>query len=371
MSGTATWHFMQDGTFDILANYQSGGRGGSEFAATNWWMGMWSRPLGRRQLTLTTMLSLDALTAGKDGYRELFQVGEILDGKPLVDRQHPHDFLAQASVWWRTPLGENTGLTLVGALAGEPAIGPPAFMHRPSVAALPFAPLSHHVFDSTHISFGVVTAVLDRGPWLFEASAFNGREPDDDRWGLDLGPLDSTAVRATVSISNWTLQASTARLVEPEALEEGNAQRTSATGWWFRPLGDGLAAATFGYGRNDSDGGSRQAVFGEGTLQRGRYTLSSRAEWAEVETSLLLGEGGHHGGEVDPVGAFTVGVARNVARWRGVSAALAVAGTLYVPPAALKETHGSHPGSVQVFLRFWPAATLNRMWNMRMGPPRH
>ena len=142
------------------------------------------------------MLSLDPATVGKDGYREIFQAGEALDGRPLIDRQHPHDLFMQLAAVWRMPVTASTGFTLAGGPAGEPALGPVAFMHRASAADNPTAPLGHHTFDSTHIAFGVVTAAVDHGPWVVEGSVFNGREPDENRWDFDFGRLDSFSGRS-------------------------------------------------------------------------------------------------------------------------------------------------------------------------------
>jgi hypothetical protein len=124
------------------------------------------------------MFSLDAATVGIDGYREIFQVGEALNGHPVIDRQHPHDlFMQVAAAIWRMPVGSSTGFTIAGAPSGEPALGPVAFMHRASAGDNPAAPLSHHTFDSTHISFGVITAAIDHGPWVAEGSIFNSSSP--------------------------------------------------------------------------------------------------------------------------------------------------------------------------------------------------
>src|SRR5205823_3292258 len=150
------WQIMQDAVVFAEFDRQSGNRGGSQFAAPNWWMGMAERKTARGQLVFTGMLSLDPATIGRDGYRELFQTGEALDGQPLVDRQHPHDFFVQLAAAWRIPITDHTGVTLIGAPVGEPALGPVAFMHRASAMDNPTAPLGHHTFDSTHISFGVV-----------------------------------------------------------------------------------------------------------------------------------------------------------------------------------------------------------------------
>src|SRR5436190_5203482 len=159
------WQFMQDGIVFAEFNHQGGPRGGTEFVVPNWWMGMATRNTSRGRLTLTGMFSLDPATVGKDGYREIFQAGEALDGRPLIDRQHPHDLFMQLAAIWRLPVGSSTGLTLAGAPVGEPALGPVAFMHRASAADNPTAPLGHHTFDSTHVSFGVIIAAVDHGPF--------------------------------------------------------------------------------------------------------------------------------------------------------------------------------------------------------------
>ncbi|MCA1562559.1 MAG: hypothetical protein LC753_11940 [Acidobacteria bacterium] len=192
----STWHLMQDSVAFLTFNHQGGPRGGREFVSQNWWMGMAERPVGRGTIRFNLMLSLDPAPVGSDGYREIFQVGETFDGRPLIDRQHPHDVLMQAAVVWRLPLGRDVALTLAGAPVGEAALGPVAFMHRSSAFENPTAPLTHHTFDSTHIVMGVLTAALDRGPWQVETSVFRGEEPDEERWDLmDPGALDSWSVR--------------------------------------------------------------------------------------------------------------------------------------------------------------------------------
>ena len=186
------WMLMSDGVIFGTFNHQGGPRGGNEFRSTNWFMGMASRPAGGGTLTLTGMLSLEPATVGACGYGLLVQVGESCNDMLLVDRQHPHDFLMHASASWRVAFTSDTSLMLAGALVGEPALGPVAFMHRPSAAENATAPLAHHFLDSTHIAMGVVSAGLRLGMWTLESSLFNGGEPDDNRWDLiDPGALDS------------------------------------------------------------------------------------------------------------------------------------------------------------------------------------
>jgi hypothetical protein len=87
-------------------------------------MGMTTRKVGSSQLTLNGMFRLGPATAGKEGYADIFQVGEAFNGPPLIDRQHPHDFFMQLAAIWRVPLSTSIGWTLAGALAGEPALDP-------------------------------------------------------------------------------------------------------------------------------------------------------------------------------------------------------------------------------------------------------
>ena len=371
-TNVGVWQFMQDGIVFAEFNRQGGPRGGKEFVVPNWWMGMAARSVGGGPLTFTSMLSLDAATVGKDGYREIFQVGETLDGAPIVDRQHPHDLFMQLAASWRIPITGSTGFTMAGGPVGEPALGPVAFMHRASASDNPFAPLSHHTFDSTHLAFAVVTAAVDHGRWLVEGSVFNGREPDEHRWDFDLGALDSVSGRVWFRPTDrWEFQVSTGHLKNPEELEPGNIQRTTTSASWFKRDGDDYTAITAGYGVNAADHGRRHAIFGEITKHFGPNSLSARTEVLQVETAVLLGSSlvGYYGR--DTVGAFTFGAVRDVLRGRGFEGGFGGAVTFYAVPDVLKTLHGERPVSFQLFFRLRPPATggMGRMWNMRMSQP--
>ena len=372
-ASASSWTFMQDGILFGLFNHQSGSRGGDEFRVPNWWMGMFSRDIGKSKLTFSTMLSLDPLTVGKQGYREIFQVGEVFEGQPLIDHQHPHDVFMQLAAVWHTPLTSRTGLTVAGGPAGEPALGPVAFMHRASAAENPMAPLGHHTFDSTHIAFGVVTAALDRGPWVAEASVFNGREPNEDRWDVEFGKWDSVSGRLWYKPSQqWEFQLSSGRLVEPEELEHGNVIRTTASGSWSRMGTEIFSAVSAGYGVNATSHGRRGAAFIEGTHRKSALSLYGRAELVQVESELLrAGAVPDHEAENNAlVGAFTAGAVRDFPKWRGFEGGLGAQVTLYRSPDTLRETHGDYPVSFQVFFRLRPPiSSMGRMWNMRMSQP--
>jgi hypothetical protein len=372
-----SWTFMQDGIVFAEYNHQGGPRGGDEFVAPNWWMGMASRDTSRGRFTFTGMLSLDPATVGTDGYREIFQAGEALNGKPLIDRQHPHDFFMQLAAIWRIPIGSSTGLTFAGGPVGEPALGPVAFMHRASAADNPSAPLSHHTFDSTHIAFGVVTAAVDHGPFVFEGSVFNGREPDQNRWDFDFGPMDSVSGRVWYRPNDqWEFQVSSGHLVSPEQLEPGNIVRTTASGSWMRTNGAAFTAVTAGVGVNSTDHGTRGAFFLEGARHAGANTLYGRFEALQVETALLQSGVAVEGplAEVkDPVFALTLGAVRDVLTWRGFEGGFGADVTFYGVPASLEPMYSNHPVSFHVFFRLRPpAGAMGRMWNMRMSqPPGH
>jgi hypothetical protein len=373
----SAWTFMQDGVVYGMFNHQGGRRGGDEFNVPNWWMGMFSRDVGRSKVTLTTMLSLDPATVGKQGYREIFQVGEVFEGRPLIDHQHPHDLFMQLAAVWRTPLSDTTGLTIAGGPAGEPALGPVAFMHRLSAAENPIAPLGHHTFDSTHIAFGVVTAAVDRGPWIVEASVFNGREPDEGRWDFDFGRLDSVSGRVWYKPApQWEFQVSSGRLVEPEELESGNVIRTTASAAWTSRAGSDFTAVTAAYGVNASSHGRRSAALFEATRRRSALSVYGRAELVQVESAVLLDglvpddHDDHPHGNNAAVFALTAGALRHFFDRRGWEGGLGAQITIHATPPSLAVTHGRSPVSFQVFFRLRsPAGAMGRMWNMRMAQP--
>ena len=372
-ASTSEWHVMQDAIVYGLFNHQGGPRGGDEVRMPNWWMGMFSRKVKTSDLTINAMFSLDALTVGKKGYRELFQVGEAFLGRPLIDYQHPHDLFMQLAVVWRIPLNAKTGITLAGGPSGEPAIGPVAFMHRASAMENPMSPLSHHTFDSTHIAFGVFTGAIDHGAWTAEASVFNGREPDEDRWNFDFGAMDSYAGRLWFRPrEQWEFQVSSARLKNPEELGHGIIVRTTASSSWLKRDGDNFTAVTAAYGVNNGEDVNRGSVLIEATKRVGLFSPYGRMELVDVETGVLLEDHSVEHSVKDTVAAVTLGAVRELPRWRRFESGIGTAVTFYAVPESLKPTHGRRPVSFQVFLRIRPAAgAMGRMWNMHMIKPMH
>lgn len=279
MSGK--WMFMAHATVNLVYDQQSGPRGDEEAFASGMLMGMAQGELGAGTLRLRAMFSPDPLM-GPSGYPLLLASGETANGRDrLIDRQHPHDFVMELSASASQRLGLKSSVFVYAGLPGEPAFGPPSFMHRESILDSPEAPITHHWLDSTHITFGVVTAglVLDRVK--VEASRFNGREPDQHRWGIETGPLDSSSVRVSWNpLSSLALQGSWAHLVEPEQLEPRvNQTRWSASVLWADDLAPGWhAAAMLAWGRKSSLGHSDDGLAAEASLSHAGWTVFGRGE---------------------------------------------------------------------------------------------
>jgi hypothetical protein len=366
------WTTSTDGQAFITFNRQGGPRGDTELRSQNWLMGMATRPLGAGTLTLSGMVTAEPLTVGLAGYSEILQEGEAYHRLQVTDHQHPHDLLMQAAAAWRVPITDRTTVTIAAGPVGEAALGPVAYMHRASSAENPSAPLSHHTFDSTHMTTGVVLSRVDRGPVSVEGSIFRGREPDEDRYDVDLGALDSWSTRVWVRPADaWTVQASYGFLHEPEQLEPGNQRRTNASVSWFRERESDYSALTVGVGRTDRRYSTVHALLVEGTRHAGGTSVYSRYENMTVETEvLLLPEIVHrpHPGElVDPIQAFTAGIVRDIARVKALSVGLGGDVTFYRLPPLLQITHDAHPVSFHVFLRIARSSPTGRMWNTTMA----
>ena len=305
------WMLMGHALFNGVYDSQGGPRGGDKAFLAGMVMGMAQRPLGEGTLGFKAMLSPDPLM-GKAGYPLLLATGETADGQtPLVDRQHPHDLFMELSASYSRPLGGGFDGYLYAGLPGEPAFGPSAFMHRQAAMDSPEAPITHHWFDSTHITFGVVTAGLSRQNWKVEASAFRGREPDQHRYDIETGRLDSVATRVSWNPTpNWALQASWTRINSPEALEpDDDEARTSLSALYSRPFRDnGSVSATLAWARKDRiPGDALQAWLFEGAVQPDQHwTVFTRAE--QVDQDELAG---HHGG-VATVRKLSVGAIYDV-----------------------------------------------------------
>jgi hypothetical protein len=343
---TGEWMLMAHARLNGAYDRQSGPRGGDKAFVSGMAMAMASRPLGRDAgVELRAMLSPDPLM-GARGYPLLLAAGETADGRTsLVDRQHPHDLVGELSARFDFRLGTDATLFLYAGLPGAPAFGPPAYLHRPGAMDDPAAPISHHWLDSTHVSFGVVTAGMAVGQVKIEASRFNGREPDQHRWDIETGPLDSTAVRLSWNpVSELSLQASWARQKDAEQLEPGvDVTRWSASAMLTKRVGLGRLYGTAAWGRRIAHGRSFDALLAELAWSRRGWTLFGRAE--RVETDELLKGSAFIVGKLSLGGVRDFEVAQHAAIGLGVSASLSLV------PAGLAKAYGGDRPAGMAFVR--------------------
>ena len=241
MRARGKWMFMFHGVAFLNGIQQTGPRGYDKVFSTNWFMPMAQRQIGRGQLTLRTMLSLEPATVTQRFYPLLFQQGETAFGKPINDGQHPHDFIMELAALYDLRLGKNALLSFYAAPVGDPAMGPSAYAHRASASEDPVATLGHHLQDSTHIANDVVTGGLAYKNARIEFSGFHGREPDEFRWDINSGAIDSWSTRLTVQPGqNWSTQYSFAHLTSPEQLHPADdVQRMTASVSYNRPFAKG------------------------------------------------------------------------------------------------------------------------------------
>ncbi len=336
-------HLMLNGVYDR----QQGPRGDEKSFVSGMVMGTARRNAANGgALTLRAMLSPDPLM-GPSGYPLLLAAGETADGRTqLVDRQHPHDLFMELSATFAHPVGRSGSAFLYAGLPGEPAFGPPAFMHRPAALTSPEAPITHHWLDSTHISFGVVTAGWVQDDWKFEISQFTGREPDEDRDDIERPRMDSTAFRASWNPGeHWSLQASWANVESPEQLEPalGEARLSASvlygTESWSATLAWGL--------KNPSDGESTEAVAFEAAYAPARdWQFFARAEWLETPE---LGADPH---DIHEVAKVSVGVRREFAVSARVRLALGALYSLDDVDRGLGPSYGKNPGGAMFFTQF-------------------
>ncbi len=372
------WHLMLHGRSFVRYTNQdmfgAGYRGAQTFGAPTWVMGMAVKPVSRRgQLAFRAMFTGEPFTEGGDGYPLLFQTGETYDGIPLVDWQHPHDLFAELSITYSHKLGERSSFFLYAALPGEPSIGPPAFMHRPSARHIPNSPIGHHWQDATHVTFGVSTLGFIHGPLKIDASVFTGREPDEERLGFDRPRFDSYSARLSLNLGkHWALQASRAYITGPEvAVPEIDMWRTAVSVLYGRQGPTSDFSSTFVWGINDPAGDPGSASHAHIIRQNGAHlhahTVTQHSFLTESDLNLknmafynrleFLQKDGAELGIVDLqdqlfwIGSCTLGTSRKILGEKLFDVMAGLQTTVYHVPGALRDTYGHRPVSGQVYLR--------------------
>ena len=361
MSMRRGWMFMLHGNGFVTDIQQTSPRGGDKLFSTNWMMGMAQRSAGPGLLTLRAMLSLEPATVTNRRYPLLFQQGETAYGVPIADGQHPHNFIMEIAALYDLQIGNKALLSLYAAPVGDPAIGPIAYPHRASAIEIPVATLGHHQQDSTHIADDVLTAGLTVGWLRMEASGFHGREPNEHRWQMQQGTMDSWSVRATVQPGqNWSGQYSLGRLHSPEALNPGSDQkRQTASVMYNRPLAnDGNWITSLVWGRTREVPGSlvENSYLLESTLRFARRNYAfTRLEVADRTTELIWGEKPlpprFEEQSAGRVQAYTFGYDRDIGHVSHLDSALGAQGTFYKPGSQLRPLYGADPAGFVLFVR--------------------
>jgi hypothetical protein len=357
------WEVMLHGNVFAQFLYESGEdhRQSQQAGSINWFMAMARRPWAGGRIGLRGMASLEPFTIPGCGYPVLLATGETCHGDTIHDRQHPHDLFMELAVEYDRPLTSSLRWQVYGGPAGEPALGPVAFPHRPSAMPNPVALIGHHWLDATHISFGVLTGGVYGEGWKAEASVFNGREPDENRVDLDLAALDSVSGRLSLAPTpNLALQVSAGHLARAEAQHAGgpvhDVLRVTASATYHRRVRErGLWATTVAWGANEEPTESSHAVVLESAASPDGYN----SWFARLEVSgkpahdLHI----HESRRVFTVGKLQGGYVRSLSARHGVQPGFGGTLSASVLPAGLQARYGGAvaPG-FGVFLTVRPAA---------------
>jgi hypothetical protein len=377
------WLVMLHFNAVVGVNSQGGPRGSTKLESNNWLMPMAFHKLGKGTLQLRGMFSAEPFTFPRGGSPLLFQTGETYKGRPLLDKQHPHDLFMELSAQYTLPLGEHGTIFTYFGYPGEPALGPDAFMHRASAAENPSAPLAHHLMDSTHISFGVLTSGFTYRWLKLEGSIFNGREPDENRYDFDAHKWNSRSARLSVAPNqNWSMQVSYGFLRSPENQEPGvDIRRLTASLQYSKSFNRGNWSSSLIWGRNHVSGhGETRNLNGylaESTVNfldknylYTRLELVDKDELLDATERALLRISQQH--PSFRIGAYTVGGVRDV--WKNDKVVLGFGSdvTFYSKPAILNELYGENPVSWRLFLRIRPSKT-DMLQQTKPGgkPPAH
>lgn len=348
------WMGMVHGMATVIYDNQGGERGDRKVFSSNMLMGMVQRPLGRGTWGLRGMFSLEPVTIGRKGYPLLLQTGETADGStPLIDRQHPHDFFMELATTFSLPVAAGNSVFIYAGLPGEPALGPPTFMHRFSGMEIPEAPLTHHWLDSTHITFGVATLGYVWNQMKFEGSAFRGREPDEDRWDIEAPGFDSYSARLSCNpTERWAFQGSYGTLDSPEQLEpEVDTDRATLSASYHRTWNAHHWQTTAAWGRNMNDPGRTLDGFLLESVLAFQKTHTLLGRFEHVEKDELFPEGDPLHGRMFRVNKVSLGYLYDFPEWRQMQWGIGGLGSLHFLPNGLEAAYDELPFSFMLFAR--------------------
>jgi hypothetical protein len=353
MTQAKNWDLMWMGQAFVVNTQQSGPRGEDRFYSANWGMLGAARTVGKGAVMVRAMVSLEPATVRNQYYPLLFQTGETANGRALVDGQHPHEAIMELGIQYARPFSSRGMVTFYYAPVGDAAMGAVAFPHRASAMETPQATLGHHWLDATHIVNNLATVGVNWSKLRFEASGFRGREPNENRWDIDTGGMDSWSTRVVYQPAfRWLAQASYSRITSPETLHPGDVQRTTASVQYTRPLENGTGwSSTIAWGRNykTEEGHGSHALLAETLIPVTKKNfLTGRFEWSQRD-ELFPDD---HDAHAFDVVAYTGGYTRELGALRTLRSAIGFNLTGYQIAQGLRPIYGNHPMGVSMFVRF-------------------
>lgn len=338
-------------------------RGSNDMLASqNWVMAMAQRPVGKKgQFIFRFMGSLDPISIGGQGYPLIFQTGESWKDKPLIDRQHPHDLISELSIGYSYAFSKDVDLFGYFGLPGEPALGPPAFMHRPSAMDIPDAPISHHWQDATHIDYGVGTLGFRYKILKLDGSIFTGREPDENRFNIDAPKFDSYSLRVSCNpTKSLALAISAGHIHSPEALDpETDVDRVTASVLHNAYFGEHkVLSSTFVYGANIYHTPGESQYIGhsfllESDLQTNHFNYFTRIESVQKSFGELVLPAADETKQ-NTISYIGLGLSRYIVKSKYSWLSIGAMGSVYAINSDLKKYYGDMPLSFEVFLRVVP-----------------
>ena len=338
--------------------HRTGGASTRQATSTNWAMLMARRTLASGRFGVRTMISAEPWTVPGCGSLNYLMIGEVCDGDTIHDRQQPHDLIMELAVDYERVLSGDWRWQVYAGLAGEPALGPPGYLHRASSAGNPIGPVTHHWLDSTHVTYGLLTLGLNNERWKAEMSVFNGREPDERRVDLDVGAFDSFAARLSwLATERLALQVSAARLRDARTdfirrPDEPVTRITVSAAYHAALAREGIWATTLAYGSNNAreflgsdtlDVTTAGAMLESSVTLSGRHTVFGRGE--------IVGMPAHHlhlfeySTSVFAVGKVQVGYVRHLRTTKGVVPGIGGSVAVSLLPTQIQPRYSGRPAS--------------------------
>ena len=229
----------------------------------NWFMTGGTRRVGRGRLDLNGMLSFEPWTVRDLGSPQVFQTGETFRGAALVDYQHPHDFVMQATARFEWPFASRWQFPLEGGPVGAPAIGPTG-LHASRVgrgqsdrAARP----SQFRFHARDARSGHRRRDARAALRLRRRRSMAGSQTKIGS-SIEFGPIDSYAGRVWFRRGGWEAQISAAHLNQPDRTEFSDHNLFTASVSYSGSLAGRPLAVTAAFGFTDEPGTGRRTPAG-------------------------------------------------------------------------------------------------------------